>query len=125
MINLVQRNEFLKSIFPTGIGNSVMIGQIGVSLGNRCSVNIHTQQCPAKEIAKWGKWGENFNVIVIELLGCEVKSVSIKNFAKMIFGPTSFEKVDDLIIIDYFNNDCQVHLEIGDMIFQKCSTYII
>jgi hypothetical protein len=123
MIDLIDRNKFLKDIFPEGIGDNVMIGQIGLRLRDRCSVDIHTRQKPSKEVAKWGKWGEDFNVIALELSGSGVEFVSITNFAKMDFGKTFFRKVDNSIVIDYDNEECQVHLKFRGLIFQQCRTY--
>jgi L-alanine-DL-glutamate epimerase-like enolase superfamily enzyme len=58
----------------------LFIGQLGLNVAGMFSMNIHTRQKPAVEIAKWGMHGRNYDVIVIELLGSGARNINIENW---------------------------------------------
>jgi hypothetical protein len=62
IIDIIERNKFLKDLFPNGIDN-FFIGQIVFAVGDRITLVLHTHNKPNIEVAKWGKWGENYNIL--------------------------------------------------------------
>ena len=80
LIDAVSRNHFLKELYPDGLIEDMLIGYLGFDCDNRFSLNLHSKQRPAKEVIKWGCWGESYNVVVICLLGQWVKDIKISNW---------------------------------------------
>jgi hypothetical protein len=122
IIESIDNNLFLKKIFPEGIGDA-LIGQFGLDRG-RFSVNIHTHAKPAKETHKWGIWGKNYNVIVIELLGEGLTQIEIQNWDKFESMLIHCDKNEDDITISSGRDDWAFKVCCKSLTFQKCSTYI-
>jgi hypothetical protein len=122
IIDCIDNNTFLKSIFPAGIEEG-LIGQFGLDQG-RFSINIHTKTKPAKPVAKWGVWGEDYNVIVIEMLGTGLMQIDIQNWDKYESASITCKKNEMELQLTYGANDWALRLKCRGLAFQKCSTYI-
>ncbi|MCC8466700.1 hypothetical protein [Photorhabdus bodei] len=124
IIDFISRNIFLKQIFPNGLTESVLLGQIGLNVGGQLSLNIHTQQKPEQEVSKWGIWGKNYNVIVIRLLGLGGENVIINGCKKINYGKINVIKGDNRTFITQTGDEWFIEIDVDHLIFQGCDTYI-
>jgi hypothetical protein len=122
IIDCIDNNTFLKSIFPAGIEEG-LIGQFGLDQG-RFSIKIHTKTKPAKLVAKWGVWGEDYDVIVIEMLGTGLMQIDIQNWDKYEIASITCKKNEMELQLTYGANDWAFRLKCRGLAFQKCNTYI-
>ena len=60
IVDVVSENLFLKKLFPYGLHDEMLLGQIGFALEGRLSLNVLTRQRPAIEVEKWGAWGKDY-----------------------------------------------------------------
>lgn len=121
-VECADRNYFLRSIFPSGLGD-VLVGQFGLDRG-QFYLNIHVFEKPDKDIKKWGVWGVNYDVIVINLLGERVNDIKIQNWERFTTAPLLcwFEK--ERLFINCQSGDQIFEISCAGVIFQSCSTYI-
>jgi hypothetical protein len=124
VIDLIDSNLFLKKLFPDGLRGPVYLGQFGLDVAGRFSMNIHTKQKPAIEVSKWGLYGQSYDVIVIELLGCGARNISIENWINADFALFDFSKEGDNIRINAREADWSFGATVENFHFQRCSTYI-
>jgi hypothetical protein len=130
IIEYIERNHFLKELFPNGFETPVLIGKIELQTDDRVILCIHTRQQPYKEISKWGVWGETYNTIVIEILGQFIKKIDIKNWQNVKFCMPEISRKDDIINLLFQKNfDNQellfcIDIQLKYFIFQECRTYI-
>lgn len=126
LINYIQRNYFLKNLFSEGLNSQLFLGKLELRIDDRVYLNIHTKQKPENEIQKWGVWGVNYNVIVIELLGQFLKDVEVKNWQNI--STSECELVvgieDEIISLQFKGEKWKIKLKLGSLIFQRCSTYL-
>jgi hypothetical protein len=125
LVDLIQRNDFIKKIFPKGIGDEMFFGQIGLDTGGRICLGIHTKRKPDVIVEKWGAWGDGFNVVVINVIGRSGGSFCIKNHRNMGFAKTIFDQEGDSLVISQAGVDFEMRMSIDYMIFQDCSTYTL
>lgn len=124
IIDLIGRNPFLDKLFPEGLAGDVLLGQLSFSVG-RMALNIHTQQKPAVEVEKWGKWGTNYNVIVLELLGNGGKYVHIENWWHADFAPANLIQENGISMLIQRGDNWSIKIDVDNLGFQRGSTYII
>ena len=124
IIDCIDRNSHLKTLFPDGIVDDILLGQIGFDVDGRISLNIHTRQKPAIEVAKWGKWGNQFNVIVVKLLGRGGDHVKISNWKKAEFKPCHICKKDDTFLIFQHGDDWNIEFTFSNLLFQGYDVYL-
>lgn len=124
VIDMIDGNLFLKKLFPDGLAGPLYLGQFGLEGAGRFSMNIHTRQRPAIEVAKWGIYGKHYDVIVIELLGCGVKNVSIENWINADYAVFDFSKKGQDIRIAASGAEWAFEATVASFNFQRCSTYI-
>ncbi|WP_341958741.1 hypothetical protein [Pseudomonas sp. RC10] len=124
LIDAVSRNYFIKELYPNGLIEDMLIGRIGFDCDNKFCVNFHTKQKPVKEVEKWGIWGENYDVVVICLLGQRVKNVVISNWDRISFAPVTWTGEGENMTFHTSGDDWEVSLTFGDLVFQECRTYI-
>jgi hypothetical protein len=124
LIDVISYNNFLKSLFPDGMDDNVLIGKLSLELGGRFGVSIHTKQRPAKEIPKWGKWGVDYNVIVIHLLGGKGETVNIKNWNDIEYSKMCLKKCENGFSIQHSGVSHDIYFLFDTLTFQSCSTYI-
>lgn len=123
IIDAISRNHFLKDIYPTGLTEGVMIGHVGFDLDDRFSLNIHTKQRPAKEIPKWGQWGEDYNVVVICLLGVQIRNIEISHWDRTSFSPMHCTAAGKNYTISIGELEWKISLTFSSLVFQECHTY--
>ena len=124
LIDVVGSNYFLKVIFPDGLTNPVLLGEVRLGEGSRISMSIHTHQEPHKKIDKWGVWGESYNTIAIKITGQLIDKLNISNWQN--------NRVCNLVVTENENNislifqgkGFEMQLELKCMLFQYCKTYI-
>ncbi|WP_261091890.1 immunity 50 family protein [Serratia quinivorans] len=124
LINFIRRNNFLLTLFPSGFTDPVFLGQINLDVQGRLSINIHTQQKPELEVGKWGVWGTDYDVIVINIKGTGCKDINIANWKSVSYEKLTILDLDGKRYIHQKGYDWEVKLEFDDFIFQDCSTYI-
>jgi hypothetical protein len=121
-IDCIDSNVFLKSIFSTGLGD-VLVGQFGLDQG-QFSLNIHVHKRPEKEVKKWGVWGVNYDVIVIQLLGSGVEDIKIQNWERFNPAPLVCRVEGGRLFISCKADEQLFQISCSGLVFQKCSTYI-
>ncbi|KFK96511.1 MULTISPECIES: hypothetical protein [unclassified Serratia (in: enterobacteria)] len=117
-------NKFLEQLFPKGLQEPVLLGQLGLDLADRASINIHVTQKPAIEINKWGVWGEDYNIIVIKLIGQFLSKIDVINWQCVDFCFLEFSQEDDIIQLNFNGNAWSVKIELRSLTFQGCDVYI-
>ena len=123
LLEKIARNQFLLQLFPTGLSQSIHIGQINLDIGGRVYFNLHTRQKPEVEVAKWGVWGKDYNTIVIKLFAKSGESIEIKEWRNSHYSSLTVEESAKCIIIKQENNSFSLKFEVSNIIFQECTTY--
>lgn len=123
IIEIIERNQFLKTLFPDGLTTKIVLGKLELRMDDRITLNIYTQQKPAKENHKWGVWGKDYNTIVIQIDGFYLKNIEVNNWqnAKPCMPETTI--VEDIKKIIFKGDDWFVNIEVTSLIFQSCNTY--
>ncbi|OQS31025.1 hypothetical protein B0T40_23715 [Chromobacterium haemolyticum] len=123
LINLITRNKFLAELFPSGLTDPVLIGQINLDLGGKLYLNIHTRQKPEIEVLKWGAWGKDYNTIVVKLYARARKNLHITDWNNVTYSQLITQQNSDHILLKQTHDSFQLELELTSLIFQECSTY--
>lgn len=130
MISLIYHNSFLSELFPNGLESNVLIGQIDLDRCGRLRLGIHTRQKPSKEIKKWGKWGEDYDVIVIHLHGTALGEIRLENWEKADYGKMFIthdqianEQDSDVFTLRYFGESWDVKIQSQGLSFDRCSVH--
>jgi hypothetical protein len=129
IIEYIKRDHFLKELFPNGLEEPVLLGKIELQVDDRVILHLHTRQKPHKEIQKWGKWGENYNTIVVEIIGQFIKKINIENWQNIQFCIPKISNTDGMINLLLKKSDNQesffcIDIQLESFIFQECRTYI-
>ena len=124
IIDKIERNFFLKEIFPYGIEGEIFIGSIEFHSSKAISIQIHTKQKPEKEIKKWGIWGKNYNTIAIEVLISFVEKSEVINWQKAKASQINFSHKNNISSISLEGYDWHISFKAEVLTFQKCSVYI-
>ncbi|WP_407267377.1 hypothetical protein [Tenacibaculum maritimum] len=74
ILDTIRNNQFIKKIYPNGISD-FFIGNISLGIDSSITIALHSKEKPSIEISKWGKWGINYNIIVIEFSSFYLKDV--------------------------------------------------
>ncbi|TDB42532.1 hypothetical protein [Photorhabdus khanii] len=124
-MNIIEviNNKFLTSLFPEGLKDNILLGQIALDIADQISLNIHVTQKPEKEVSKWGVWGKDYNVIVIKIFGQFLRKVEIINCQKITSSELIFLKKDDFYSFNLKGNAWSVSLELEALTFQRCDIY--
>jgi hypothetical protein len=121
--NYIHNNIFPSRIFPNGIPYA-KIGQFGLDQG-RFTFSIHIKNKPAIEVKKWGTWGENYNVIVLELSGHNIHGIEINNWNGFDFAALTCNGTRENLSISISGTDWNFKIFCRDLLFQRSSTYIL
>lgn len=124
ILELCNNKDFLGRLFPEGLTEDVYLGQIMLSMEGRCVINIHTKQRPAIEIPKWGKWGEEYNVVVIIVSATGCRSIGIDNWQLGYYSPLELVLSNDKKFLSQKNSEWSLLIEFDSLQFQKCDTYL-
>ncbi len=99
LMKFIHGKKFLETLFPMGLTEPVVIGQICLNVFGNTIISLHTKQQPVVEVAKWGVWGKDYNVVVIKLLGGDDALLEARNWPSKNYLPL------DLLIE---NDRCQL-----------------
>lgn len=124
LFKYVHRKEFLEKLFPDGLNEPVLIAQLCLDLYGHTIINIHTRQCPAVEVKKWGAWGVNYNVIVVKLLGMPESEFNVKGWPLALYADVAVVLEDDKKFLVQYGEEKNLKIEFSDFIFQGCVTYL-
>ncbi|AWK42817.1 MULTISPECIES: hypothetical protein [Photorhabdus] len=124
-MNIIEviNNKFLISLFPEGLKDDILLGQVGLDIADQVSLNIHVTQRPEKEVAKWGVWGKDYNVIVIKIIGQFLRKVEIVNWQKITSSELIFLEKGDFYSFNLKGDEWSVSLELEALTFQRCDIY--
>jgi hypothetical protein len=124
IISCFGENPFLLGLFPDGLTEDVLIGQIGLDVGGLFRLNIHTKQRPKKEVAKWGIHGQHYDVIVIKLLGNNFSEIHTESWKDITYAQLNCTMENEAIKLQCGNDVWQFSASFGSLTFQGCTTYI-
>jgi hypothetical protein len=124
LLDAVYHRDFLDKIFPRGLTESFMIGQIEIDPFGMSSIKIHTQQRPAIEVKKWGVWGERYNTIVIVLSSSGVKELSVKDVSHASYAPSALSKVENNYRLTQYSSVWSVEMVFEYLTFDRCEVYM-
>ena len=124
ILDMIYNNTFLKELFPDGLESTVLIGHINFDLNKKISLSIHTKQKPLKIVKKWGIWGEDYDVIVIEIYGISCYKTILKNWENVDYGILSISKELDVYTLSHSGSSWDIKLQSQMFSFERCDTYI-
>jgi len=125
-MNLVELvdNKFLKAIYPNGINGHILIGQISLDIADQVLLSIHVSQSPNKEVAKWGEWGKDYNVIVINVLAQFISKVEIINWQDVNHSLLEIVlKENGVYSISSRGSNWNITIDFKSLTFQRCDIY--
>ena len=126
ILNVIDKNLFLKKLYPNGLFN-FYIGRIELNTFNTLTMVFHLREKPAIDIAKWGKWGKEYNVITAELIGSDIKKIQINNWQnnnQEVCNCKIDKATDDYISLTFSGCDWSVELILKSLILQRNTTYL-
>jgi len=124
LLDSINNNMFLKTLFPEGLTEKILIGQIGYDVEGRFSINLHTMQKPSIEVKRWGSYGRDYDVIVIKLLGSNVSDFSVTHWREICYSHIRLIKTDNLLKLSAAEENWAFHAVFETIGFQECSTYL-
>jgi hypothetical protein len=124
IIECINRNLFLKNLFPDGLTEDVLRGQLELKSSGTFGLNIHTFQQPSQEIKKWGVRGQDYEVIVIKLLGSGIADIGIKNWKNITYAKLDCQIENSWIHLSSSGQFWEVGIYCQSLTFQGCETYL-
>jgi len=124
IINSIYNNIFLEKIFPDGLEPMVLIGNVHFDLNKKISLSIHTKQRPGVEVEKWGLWGKDYNVIVIEVYGIACDTTILRGWNDVNYGNISISQNADGFLLSHSGDLWDIKIQSQVFCFERCSTYI-
>ena len=127
IIDITRNNSFIKEMYPDGL-KDFFIGNVSLGIENSITINLHSKTKPLIKIDKWGKWGDDYNIVVIELSAFLTKKCDIINWQCIDKVPYSIiitRVKDKNHLIEITNNELKIIIETDTFLFQKCETYIL
>jgi hypothetical protein len=79
VLDLIEHNQFLTQLYPAGC-QTVLVGQLDLMAFDRARLALHILDKPAIEVAKWERWGQAYNVVVVELLATGIQQLTVENW---------------------------------------------
>jgi hypothetical protein len=125
LIDIIHRNQFLKELFPDGLNDDILIGQIGLDVDGMFSLNLHTTQAAVKDVSKWGERSKDYNVIVIKLLGTHLTDLKTTNWTNIAPAKLSLSMEGDSIRLSCSGTAWSFSASFETLTFQSCSTYLL
>jgi hypothetical protein len=125
IIDIINKNEFLKRIYPDGLSN-IKLGRINLYFENKIEFAVYTNQKPAFSPDKWGIWGINYTTVVLLFSGHFIKNIQIHNWQNNKLDNCSVEilEKEKFYRIHIIGNNWDILLELENLIFQSSSVYI-
>jgi len=124
IIDTIHPNQFLKSLYPKGLVDPVLIGHLGFDLGNNFSLNIHTKQLPDREVVKWGQSGRDYDVVVVVLLGSLISDITISNWGNVDYASLFCWQTNDGFFLESSRDGWHIAFSYDVLVFQECRTYL-
>lgn len=126
IIEYITRNEFLKKLYPNGIPNKLIIGRIDLLDEDRIHLCFKTDQKPDIDVAKWGEWNKDYNIVSIELICQFIDNTNIANWkGTRDYFDFQFIKKNDFLNIHLINSESRVQLSFRGIVFQGCSVFLV
>jgi len=122
LVNVLD-NKFLSKLFPLGINSKVTLGQVDLDFSDRVGLHLHLREKPIVEVGKWGVWGSDYDVVVIEVLGQLIKNVKIENWQNSGDCDFQIDQEDEAYRLDFSGDDFNFNFVIGSLTFQGASVY--
>lgn len=126
-MNIVEliENKFLYSLYPNGIDGNVLIGQVSLDIADQVMLSVHVSQIPDKVVAKWGEWGKDYNVIVINMLAQFISKVEVINWQNIDPSPLMIDvKENGIYSLSSKGSDWNIIIDFKSLTFQRCDVYI-
>lgn len=126
ILNVIDKNLFLKKLYPNGLFN-FYIGRIELNTFNTLTIVFHLREKPAIDIAKWGEWGKEYNVITAELIGSDIKKIQINNWQnnnQEVCNCKIDKTTNDYISLTFSGCNWSVELILKSLILQRNTTYL-
>lgn len=124
MQNFIKTHVFLGKLFPEGLDcNDVFVGGIQLKGTGSAVLSIHARSKPSISVKKWGVWGIDYNIIVIDLVLSDILSLNISNWGNsswcmMREKSDSYEKK-----LWFEKNNFSLEVIYEYIIFQECRVY--
>jgi len=77
--NVVRNNKFLKSLFKNEFPEKVTLVKLNLGYANESGFCLKIKKEPNVEIKKWGKWGRDYNALILYFYG-EIINATIERF---------------------------------------------
>lgn len=127
IIDIIQRNHFIKQLYPEGIGKLAVVS-FSTDLINFV-LKVRTDTKPAIKTAKWGEWLTDYDTVEIELRNNYIKDISCSNWwnnTKCNCLIDIQDIGDDLKKIRFYSIIENWYLEIAvhSLTFQGCKVYL-
>lgn len=126
ILDIIGENLFLKKLYPNGLFN-FYIGRIELNTFNRLTIVLHLREKPAINIAKWGEWGQEYNIITTELIGSDIRRIQINNWQNNnqdICDYKIVKIIGDYISLIFSGRDWSVEIILKSLLFQRNTTYL-
>jgi hypothetical protein len=132
ILDAINNNFFLKKLFPNGLKN-FYLGQLHLNFYDQININLHCASKPDIEIAKYGIWGKDYNIIVIELTAQFIKKLNVVNWQNNNIQSLSDyfcecevnKKENDCYSFVFKGNNWTVEIESNFLNYQGNSIYTI
>ena len=126
ILDIIGENLFLKKLYPNGLFN-FYIGRIELNTFNRLTIVLYLREKPAINIAKWGEWGQEYNIITTELIGSDIRRIQINNWQNNnqdICDCKIVKIIGDYISLIFSGRDWSVEIILKSLLFQRNTTYL-
>ncbi|MBF7142702.1 MULTISPECIES: hypothetical protein [Pseudomonas] len=124
LLDVVSHREFIVKLFPQGLTEVLMVGQVRFDPLGNTTVALHTRQQPALDVKKWGKWGEDYNTIVIILSSSRIKEFSVSNISGALYSKVELFEVEGGFRFSQQSDDWSFYMVFEDIGFDSCEVYI-
>ena len=126
MQNYIKEHKFLGDMFPDGICmENILLGDICMKISGGAVISLHIKDKPEIDVKKWGKWGKNYNTVVINVLLVGVSDICIEGWDKLDWGCAKEYKECDIKKLFFNSGECVVSIKYEDIIFQGCDRYLL
>lgn len=127
IIDIIQRNHFLKQLYPNGI-SSIAVVSFSTDLINFV-LKIRTDIEPAIKTVKWGEWLTDYDAVEIELRNNYIKDIRCSNWwnnTRCNCLIDTQELGNDLIKIKFYSivENWDLEITVHSLIFQGCKVYL-
>jgi len=124
LLDIVSHKEFLVKLFPQGLAEVLMVGQVKFDPFGNTTVALHTRQQPALEVKKWGKWGDDYNTIVVILSSSRIKEFSVSNISGASYSKVEILEVEGGFRFAQKSEGWSFHMVFDHISFDSCRVYI-